>query len=110
MKLGYHFADASLLELALTHRSAGRPNNELRLHAAIEFLSARPDTRAPDVALRLERHLGPVGRLAAKVGAEYRFGQHVALVGTLETPLILHRPTFRYAGEDAPVRWLHRVG
>lgn len=33
MKLGYHFADASLLELALTHRSAGRPNNE-----RLEFL------------------------------------------------------------------------
>ena len=28
MKLGYRFADESLLQLALTHRSAGRPNNE----------------------------------------------------------------------------------
>ncbi|MDE2271520.1 MAG: ribonuclease III [Xanthomonadaceae bacterium] len=33
MKLGYRFADASLLQLALTHRSAGRPNNE-----RLEFL------------------------------------------------------------------------
>ena len=33
MKLGYRFADAALLELALTHRSAGRPNNE-----RLEFL------------------------------------------------------------------------
>ena len=33
MKLGYHFADPSLLDLALTHRSAGRPNNE-----RLEFL------------------------------------------------------------------------
>lgn len=33
MKLGYRFADPSLLELALTHRSAGRPNNE-----RLEFL------------------------------------------------------------------------
>ena len=33
MKLGYHFTDESLLELALTHRSAGRPNNE-----RLEFL------------------------------------------------------------------------
>lgn len=33
MKLGYRFADAGLLELALTHRSAGRPNNE-----RLEFL------------------------------------------------------------------------
>lgn len=33
MKLGYRFTDGSLLELALTHRSAGRPNNE-----RLEFL------------------------------------------------------------------------
>lgn len=33
MKLGYRFADESLLDLALTHRSAGRPNNE-----RLEFL------------------------------------------------------------------------
>ncbi len=33
MKLGYRFSDQSLLELALTHRSAGRPNNE-----RLEFL------------------------------------------------------------------------
>lgn len=33
MKLGYAFRDAQLLRLALTHRSAGRPNNE-----RLEFL------------------------------------------------------------------------
>ncbi|HET7931361.1 MAG TPA: ribonuclease III [Rhodanobacteraceae bacterium] len=33
MKLGYRFADETLLDLALTHRSAGRPNNE-----RLEFL------------------------------------------------------------------------
>lgn len=33
MKLGYRFADENLLRLALTHRSAGRPNNE-----RLEFL------------------------------------------------------------------------
>lgn len=33
MKLGYRFADEGLLQLALTHRSAGRPNNE-----RLEFL------------------------------------------------------------------------
>ncbi|MFZ1390798.1 MAG: ribonuclease III, partial [Dokdonella sp.] len=31
--LGHRFADAALLEQALTHRSAGRPNNE-----RLEFL------------------------------------------------------------------------
>jgi ribonuclease-3 len=33
VKLGYRFVDEALLELALTHRSAGRPNNE-----RLEFL------------------------------------------------------------------------
>ncbi len=33
MELGYRFADETLLQLALTHRSAGRPNNE-----RLEFL------------------------------------------------------------------------
>jgi ribonuclease-3 len=33
VKLGYRFADEALLDLALTHRSAGRPNNE-----RLEFL------------------------------------------------------------------------
>jgi len=33
VKLGYHFTDETLLQLALTHRSAGRPNNE-----RLEFL------------------------------------------------------------------------
>lgn len=33
MKLGYRFTDGALLDLALTHRSAGRPNNE-----RLEFL------------------------------------------------------------------------
>jgi len=33
VKLGYHFTDEALLQLALTHRSAGRPNNE-----RLEFL------------------------------------------------------------------------
>ena len=33
MKLGYQFKDEALLQLALTHRSAGRPNNE-----RLEFL------------------------------------------------------------------------
>lgn len=33
MKLGYRFNDEGLLQLALTHRSAGRPNNE-----RLEFL------------------------------------------------------------------------
>lgn len=33
MKLGYRFADEALLQLALTHRSAGHPNNE-----RLEFL------------------------------------------------------------------------
>lgn len=52
MKLGYRFADRALLDLALTHRSAGRPNNErleflgdalVNLVVAAMLIDARPD-------------------------------------------------------------------
>lgn len=90
----------SVTAVPISFLVSGRPNDRLRLHGTIDFLIARPDEHAPDVVLRLQRHLGPVGRLAAKVGAEYRFGTHVAAVLECETPLILHRPELRYAGED----------
>ena len=82
-------------------RASGRPNEHLRLHAAIEFLSAKATADASDVVKRVERYVGPVAKLAARLGAEWRFGDHVALLAELETPLILHVSTFRYANEDA---------
>jgi hypothetical protein len=79
--------------------ASGRPNADLRLHGAIEFLAARPSEEASDLVKRLARHLGPVARLTARLGAEFRFGPHVAAVLMTETPLILHRDELRYPGE-----------
>lgn len=110
VKVGFVHFDPGLVGLdetfevtafPLSFLVSGRPNEDLRLHGAIEFLSARPDERAPDAILRLQRHLGGVAKLSAKLGAEYRFGQHVAAVLQLETPLSLHREAFRYEGEDS---------
>ena len=96
----------SVTALPISMLVSGRPNENLRLHGAIEFLAARPDEHAPDSILRLQRHLGGVGKLAAKVAAEYRFGQHVAALLQLETPLLAHRAAFRYAGEDDTAEFL----
>lgn len=80
--------------------ASGRPSEALRLHAAVEFLSARPDREAPDEVKRVQRYLGPVGRLAARAGVEWRLSDSVALLAELETPFILHRDSLRYEGED----------
>lgn len=80
--------------------ASGRPSDAVRLHAAVEFLSARPDSEAPDEVKRVQRYLGPVGRLAARVGVEWRLSDSFALLAELETPFILHRASLRYEGED----------
>ncbi len=81
-------------------RVSGRPNDAVRLHGAIEFLSARSNNEASDAVRRIQRYLGPVGKLAAHVGAEWRFTSHLGLLVELEAPLIRHVSTFRFPGED----------
>jgi|GEM_PF-2148651 len=93
--------DFAIWAFPVALRASGRPNEDLRLHAAIEFLSSKSSAPASDIVKRIERYMGPVGRLAARVGAEYRFSGGIALIAELETPLIMHRSTFRYAGEDS---------
>lgn len=90
----------SVTAVPISVRASGRPNDRLRLHAALDFLVARPDEEAPDSVKRLSRHLFAASRLAATVAAELRFGSHVAAVAELEVPLILHRKELRYTGED----------
>jgi hypothetical protein len=82
-------------------RVSGRASDRVRVHAAVEFLGSHPEGQAPDGVLALERLVGPVGQLAAKVGVEWRLGAHLALIAQLETPLIVHRAAYRYAGESA---------
>jgi len=95
--------DFELLAVPLAFEVSGRPHERVRAHASLEFLSAHPDVRAPDVALRIQRYLGPVGRLALTLGGEYRFSDHLAVVARLALPLVPHVAAFRYEGESADV-------
>lgn len=81
-------------------RLSGRVSDSVRVHGAVEFLASHPDGHAPDGVLAMARLVGPVGQLAAKVGFEWRANQHLALIVQLETPLIVHRAAWRYAGES----------
>lgn len=92
--------DFSVWAFPVSLIASGRPSDAVRLHAAVEFLSARPEREAPDEVKRVQRYLGPVGRLAARVGVEWRLSDSFALLSELETPFILHRDSLRYEGED----------
>ncbi|AQA18474.1 ribonuclease III [Halioglobus japonicus] len=84
--LGYEFADRSLLELALTHRSAGNRNNE-RLeflgdsivnHIIAEQLYHKfPDAREGDMS-RMRAALVK-GDTLAEVAQELELGEHLTL-------------------------------
>ena len=84
--LGYHFADSSLLQLALTHRSVGGRNNE-RLeflgdsivnHIVAEALYAKfPDAREGDMS-RMRASLVK-GDTLAEVAKELDLGEHLLL-------------------------------
>ena len=94
-------SDFELTAFPLALDVSVRPTESIRVHGAIQFLSARPDTQAPDSALRIQRYLGPVGRLALTLSGEYRFGAHFAALVGIDLPLMAHRRTFLYQGEDA---------
>ena len=98
--------DFSLWAFPVALVASGRPSGRLRLHAAIEFLSARPEREASDEIKKVARYVGPVGRLAGRVAAEWRVNNAIALLAELETPFILHRATLRYAGEDGAFDFL----
>ncbi|MCC6621878.1 MAG: hypothetical protein IT385_11520 [Deltaproteobacteria bacterium] len=95
--------DFDLLAVPVAFEVSGRPIESVRVHASVDYLVANPDTRAPDLALRIQRYLGPVGRLAMTLGGEYRFSRHVGVLARLALPLIPHRDAFLYAGEGDDV-------
>ncbi|MCE5233416.1 MAG: ribonuclease III [Mizugakiibacter sp.] len=81
MKLGYRFRDAALAALALTHRSAGRPNNErleflgdamLNLCVAELLFEARPEASEGELS-RLRAQLVN-GQSLAEVARELELG------------------------------------
>ena len=98
--------DFDLWAFPVALRLSGKPSDAVRVHGAIEFLSYEARGVASDEVLRIQRYLGPVGRLAARVGGEWRASEHVALLAQLETPLMLHKAVFRYVGEDDALDFL----
>lgn len=129
MKLGYHFADASLLELALTHRSAGRPNNErleflgdalVNMVVAEMLFEARPRANEgelsrvraqlvsePALAERArELHLGDVLKLGSGELKSGGFRRDSILSDAFEA---LVAAIYRDGGFAACRDWLHQV-
>ncbi len=86
VKLGYRFADESLFRLALTHRSAGRPNNErleflgdalVNLAVAEMLFDARPRADEGELS-RLRAQLVSEPALAERA-RELRLGDELKL-------------------------------
>lgn len=98
--------DFDLWAFPIALRVSGKPSEDFRVHGAIEFLSYEAHGVASDEVLRIQRYLGPVGRLAARLGGEWRATEHIALYGELAAPLMLHKEVFRYVGEDDPIDFL----
>ncbi len=98
--------DFSVWAFPVSLRASGRPNENMRVHLAVEFLSARPEGETSDTVKRIQRYLGPTGRLAAQLGFEWRVHELVALIAELEAPFILHHATLRYDDEDDALDFL----
>lgn len=73
-RLGYSFNDSALLELALTHRSAGRHNNE-----RLEFLGDSLVNHVIAHALYLRHPEAPEGQLS-RLRARLVRGSHLAVI------------------------------
>lgn len=129
MKLGYRFADEALLQLALTHRSAGRPHNErleflgdalVNLVVAEMLFDARPRADEGELS-RLRAQLVSEPALAARarelhLGDELKLGSGELKSGGFRRDSILAdafealvAAIYRDGGYSACRDWLHGV-
>jgi len=72
----------------------------VQLHFRIDYLSASPDVQAPDSVLRIERFMGPVGKLAGELFLEWRLGAHVAIVLDYAIPFVMYDRQLLFSDED----------
>ncbi len=86
MHLPHAFRDAALAELALTHRSAGQPNNErleflgdALLNAFVAELLFERDARADEGELTRQRAALVNGQALAQLARELDIGEHLHL-------------------------------
>lgn len=129
MTLGYSFTDEDLLRLALTHRSAGRPNNErleflgdalVNLVVAEMLFDARPRADEGELS-RLRSQLVSEPALAErarelKLGDELRLGSGELKSGGFRRDSILAdafealvAAIYRDGGYAACCTWLHEM-
>jgi ribonuclease-3 len=127
VKLGYRFADEALFRLALTHRSAGRPNNErleflgdalVNLVVAEMLFDARPRADEGELS-RLRAQLVSEPALAERarelqLGDELKLGSGELKSGGFRRDSILAdafealvAAIYRDGGYDACRQWLH---
>lgn len=71
------------------------------VHSRLTYQHASFDADAPDAARRIQRHLGPVGRLAAELFVEWRPSPHFAVVLDYAAPLLMLEDELLYPGEDS---------
>lgn len=126
MKLGYRFSDEALFRLALTHRSAGRPNNErleflgdalVNLVVAEMLFDARPRANEGELS-RLRAQLVSEPALAERarelqLGDELKLGSGELKSGGFRRDSILAdafealvAAIYRDGGYDACRQWL----
>ncbi|MGH8113873.1 MAG: ribonuclease III [Rhodanobacteraceae bacterium] len=129
MKLGYRFVDEELLQLALTHRSVGRPHNErleflgdalVNLVVAEMLFDARPRADEGELS-RLRAQLVSEPALAERarelhLGDELKLGSGELKSGGFRRDSILAdafealvAAIYRDGGYDACRDWLHRI-
>jgi ribonuclease-3 len=127
VKLGYRFADEALFRLALTHRSAGRPNNErleflgdalVNLVVAEMLFDARPRADEGELS-RLRAQLVSEPALAERarelqLGDDLKLGSGELKSGGFRRDSILAdafealvAAIYRDGGYDACRQWLH---
>ncbi|MCA9517246.1 MAG: hypothetical protein KC635_20040 [Myxococcales bacterium] len=93
-------SDFSVTAVPLDLDVTFKPARVLQIHVRLRYLSEDANERAPDAVLRIQRYLGPVGRLAGELAVEWRASDHVALVLDGAVPIAMHDETFLYADED----------
>jgi hypothetical protein len=73
---------------------------DFHIHPRLRAFLGAPDGNAPDSVLRIQRFVGPVGKVAAELNLEWRMTPHLALVGEFAVPVVEHDDAYFYASED----------
>ncbi len=98
--LGVEQTDFTVTAIPLELVATLVADDSVQVHLRANALLAKPERQAPDSVLRIQRYLGPVGKLAAEVGLEWRLSSHFALLVDYAVPAVMHDRALLYAAED----------